>query len=113
MRIATESITTEWLRLDKGIIAGCTISVPLFIAAMNLLLGGVIVRFSIDPGTQRILRTLGKMGTWKRALYKNGKVRVCQHPEGEADGKRLKCPRIPTIQKTKGSDALNRNTTAL
>lgn len=49
MRIATESIITEWLWLDKGIIAGCTISVPLFIAAMNLLLGGVIVRFSIDP----------------------------------------------------------------
>lgn len=38
MRFTVGNITTKWQRLEKGIMAGCTISVTLFIAAMNLLL---------------------------------------------------------------------------
>ncbi len=46
MRFTVGSVTTKWQRLEKGIMAGCTISVALFIAAMNLLLkaGGMQCR---------------------------------------------------------------------
>lgn len=46
MRFTRGSVTTKWQRLEKGIMAGCTISVVLFIAAMNLLLklGGMQCR---------------------------------------------------------------------
>ena len=38
MRFTAVSVPTKWQRFEKGIMAGCTISVALFIAAMNLLL---------------------------------------------------------------------------
>ncbi len=46
MRFTVGSVTTKWQRLEKGIMTGCTISVALFIAAMNLLLkaGGMHCR---------------------------------------------------------------------
>jgi len=36
-RFSTGSTTSEWHKLEKGIIAGCTISVILFALAMNML----------------------------------------------------------------------------
>ena len=36
IRFTMGNITTKWQRLEKGIMAGCTVSVVLFIAAMNL-----------------------------------------------------------------------------
>ena len=41
MRFTVGNFTTKWQRLEKGIMAGCTISVVLFVAAMNLLLKAV------------------------------------------------------------------------
>jgi len=38
IRFTVGKFTTKWQRLEKGIMAGCTISVFLFMAAMNLLL---------------------------------------------------------------------------
>lgn len=37
MRFTVGNFTTKWLRLEKGFMAGCTISVALFVTAMNLL----------------------------------------------------------------------------
>ncbi|XP_041867113.1 uncharacterized protein LOC121656126 [Melanotaenia boesemani] len=40
-RVSTGSITSEWHRLEVGIITGCTISVILFALAMNMLVKSV------------------------------------------------------------------------
>lgn len=37
MRFTCGDFTTSWQRLEKGIVTGCTISVILFAATMNLL----------------------------------------------------------------------------
>lgn len=37
-RLRVFLFTTKWLRFEKGFMAGCTVSVALFVAAMNLLL---------------------------------------------------------------------------
>lgn len=37
LRVSTGSTTSEWHRLEMGIITGCTISVTLFALAMNML----------------------------------------------------------------------------
>ncbi len=95
MRFTVGSVTTKWQKLEKGIMAGCTISVALFIAAMNLLLkaGGLQCRgpkaddgtrhhachaFMDDvtvmtpsiQGTQWILSALEKMATWSCLQFK-------------------------------------------
>lgn len=38
MRFNVQDFTTTWQRLEEGTMADCTISVALFVAAMNLLL---------------------------------------------------------------------------
>lgn len=38
MRFTVGDFTTKWQKLEKGIMAGCTLSVALFVAAMKLLL---------------------------------------------------------------------------
>lgn len=100
MRFTVGSFTTKWQRLEKGIMAGCTISVALFIAAMNLLLkaGGMQCRgpkaddgmrhpacrvFMDDvtvmtpsvQGTRWILTALENMATWSRLQFKSEKSR--------------------------------------
>ena len=37
LRVTSGTVTSEWHRLEKGIITGCTISVILFALAMNML----------------------------------------------------------------------------
>ena len=37
LRVSSEVTTSDWQKLEKGIITGCTISVSLFTLAMNLL----------------------------------------------------------------------------
>lgn len=100
MRFTVGSITTKWQRLEKGIMAGCVISVALFIAAMDLLLkaGGIqcrcpkaedsprhpacraimdnvtVMTLSIQ-GTQWILSALEKMAIWSRLQFKSEKSR--------------------------------------
>jgi hypothetical protein len=38
LRFTTKNFTTSWIQLQKGIVTGCTVSVILFIAAMNLII---------------------------------------------------------------------------
>ncbi len=54
MRFTVGNFTTKWQRLKKGIMAGCTISVVLVVAAMDLLkVGGTQCRGPIaDDGTR-------------------------------------------------------------
>lgn len=88
MRFTVGSITSKWQRLEKGIMAGCTNSVALFIAAMNVLLtagamqcrglkaddstrhpacqafmDNVTITSPSIQGTQWILRAMEKMAT--------------------------------------------------
>lgn len=100
MRFSVRDFTTKWQRLEKGIMAGCTISVALFVAAMNLLLkaGGmqckgpmaedgirhpacrafmddITVMTPSIQGTRWVLSSLEKMATWARLQFKPGKSR--------------------------------------
>ena len=40
MRFSVEDYETSWLKMEKGIVTGCTISVVLFVMAMNLIIEG-------------------------------------------------------------------------
>ena len=91
---------TKWQKLEKGIMAGCTISVVLFVAAMNLLLKAagmqcrgpkadddtrhpscrafmddVTVMTPSIQGTRWILSALEKMATWSRMQFNPKKSR--------------------------------------
>ncbi len=37
LRVTSEPLTSVWHRLEKGTITGCTISVPLFSLALNMI----------------------------------------------------------------------------
>lgn len=100
MRFSVQDFTTKWQRLEKGIMAGCTISVSLFVAAMNLLLKAgesqckgpiagdgtrhpacrafmddITVMTPSIVGTRWVLSSLEKMATWARMQFKPGKSR--------------------------------------
>lgn len=125
MRFIVGSVTTKWQRLEKGIMAGCMISVTLFIAAMNLLLkaGGMECRGSkaddgirhpacrafVDDvtvmtpsiqGTQWILNALEKTATWARLQFKPEKSRSLSVLKGKSKGNifKIQGSDIPTIQ---------------
>ncbi|XP_052236077.1 uncharacterized protein LOC127847893 [Dreissena polymorpha] len=55
MRFTTKNFTTSWIQLQKGIVTGCTVSVVLFIAAMNLIIKAGD-RESRGPKTQTNIR---------------------------------------------------------
>lgn len=38
LRFSTKAFTKKWIRVERGIITGCTISVTLFVLGMNLIL---------------------------------------------------------------------------
>ena len=40
LHFSVQDYETSWLKLEKGIVTGCTISVLLFVMAMNLIIGG-------------------------------------------------------------------------
>ncbi|XP_077352497.1 uncharacterized protein prkg2l isoform X1 [Festucalex cinctus] len=100
MSFSVQDFTTKWQRLEKGIMAGCTISVSLFVAAMNLLLKAgesqckgptalddtrhpacrafmddITVMTPFILGTRWVLSALEKMATWARMQFKPGKSR--------------------------------------
>ncbi len=43
LRVSSGPLTSAWHHLEKGIITGCTISVPLFSLAMNMIVKSVEV----------------------------------------------------------------------
>lgn len=125
MRFTVGNITTKWQRLEKSIMAGCTISVTLFIAAMNLLLTAgatqcrgpkaedgtrhpacrafmddVTVMTPSIQGTQWILSALEKTATWSRLQFKLEKSRSLSILKGKLARKTfsIQGAEIPTIQ---------------
>ncbi|XP_041934289.1 LOW QUALITY PROTEIN: uncharacterized protein LOC121697073, partial [Alosa sapidissima] len=100
LRVTVGSGTSDWHRLEKGIITGCTISVILFALAMNMIVksaelewrgpltkSGVRqppIRVFMDdltvtttsvPGCRWILQGLEKLITWARMSFKPAKSR--------------------------------------
>ena len=55
-RTSASGVFSEWMRYERGIFAGCTISVVLFVAAFNVILEyvdvGGIARYRMDGGEQ-------------------------------------------------------------
>lgn len=100
LRVTAGSGTSDWHRLEKGIITGCTISVILFALAMNMIVKSAEVEcrgplttsgvrqppiraFMDDltvtttsvPGSRWILQGLEKLITWARMSFKPAKSR--------------------------------------
>lgn len=100
LRVTSRSITSAWQRLEKGIITGCTISVPLFSLAMNMIVKSAEVEcrgplsrsgtrqppiraFMDDltvtatsvPGCRWLLQGLEKLISWARMSFKPAKSR--------------------------------------
>ncbi|XP_061896860.1 uncharacterized protein LOC133645950 [Entelurus aequoreus] len=100
LRVTSGSITSDWDRLEKGIITGCTISVCLFALAMNMVvkaaetecrgplsksgtrqppirafMDDLTVTTTSVPGARWILQGLGKLISWARMSFKPTKSR--------------------------------------
>lgn len=112
MRVTSGTVTSEWHRLEKGIITGCTISVILFALAMNMLVKSAEVEcrgpitksgvrqppiraFMDDltvtttsvPGCRWILQGLEKIITWARMCFKPAKSRSLVLKRGKVTDK--------------------------
>ena len=135
MRFTVGNFTTMWQRLERGIMTGCTISVILFITAMNLpleaaklecrgpktsdgtrhsacraFMDDLTVMTSSMQGTRWILRSLGDMATWARMQFKPGKSRSLSIRRGKLvkHSFTIQGSKIPTIQE-KGIRCLGKN----
>ncbi|XP_038147774.1 uncharacterized protein LOC119787807 [Cyprinodon tularosa] len=100
LRVSSGASTSDWHRLEKGIITGCTISVSLFALAMNMLVKSAEVEcrgplsksgtrqppiraFMDDltvtttsvPGCRWLLQGLDRLISWARMSFKPGKSR--------------------------------------
>nr|BAC82598.1 reverse transcriptase [Takifugu rubripes] len=98
LRVTTGSLTSTWQCLEKGIITGCTISVPLFSLAMNIIVKSAEVEcrgplsrsgtrqppiraFMDDltvmttsvPGCRWLLQGLERLISWARMSFKPAK----------------------------------------
>ncbi|KAI8506911.1 hypothetical protein Bbelb_153500 [Branchiostoma belcheri] len=125
LRAGSNSATSAWQRLEKGIITGCTISVPLFALAMNMLVKSAeegcpgpmsksgtrqppIRAFMDDltvmaesvPVCRWLLQGLERLITWARMSFKPAKSRSLVLKRGKvADRFRftLGGTQIPTV----------------
>ena len=124
MRFTAGDITSNWQRLEKGIMAGCTISVTLFITAMNVMLkeagkecrgpkslDGVLhpscrafmdditVMTTTEIGMRWVLRRLDEIATWGRLCFKPKKSRSLVIKKGKVHQASfsMQGDRIPTI----------------
>ena len=94
MRFTTEDFTTAWQRLEIGIAAGCTISVILFLLAMEMILQGtdtntvqaitspkkafmddITILTEKPEDMEKILLRLDKLIKWARMIFKASKSR--------------------------------------
>ncbi|XP_062272394.1 LOW QUALITY PROTEIN: uncharacterized protein LOC133978067 [Scomber scombrus] len=112
LRVTSGSETSDWHRLGKGIITGCTISVVLFALAMNMVVKSAEVeckgpltksgvrqppiRAYMDdltitttsvPGSRWILQRLEKLITWARMSFKPSKSRSMVLKKGKVTDK--------------------------
>ncbi|XP_063058826.1 uncharacterized protein LOC134452393 [Engraulis encrasicolus] len=114
LRVTAGSGTSDWHRLEKGIITGCTISVILFALAMNMIVKSAEVEcrgpltksgvrqppiraFMDDltvtttsvPGSRWILQGLEKLITWARMSFKPAKSRSLVLKKGKVTDRYL------------------------
>ncbi len=100
LRVSSGTVTSAWQRLEKGIITGCTISVSLFVLAMNMIVKSAEVEcrgpmsrsgtrqppiraFMDDltvtsasvPGCRWLLQGLQRLILWARMSFKPAKSR--------------------------------------
>ena len=100
MRFTVNNFTTGWQRLEKGIMAGCTVSVILVVVAMNMLRGSKAEDGSRQPacracmddvtvmtgslaGIWCILIALETMVNWARMKIKPTKSRKLTITKGK------------------------------
>ncbi len=60
-RTSSPAVSSEWMRYERGIFAGCTISVVLFVAVFNVILEYVgtdrrVVGYKMSGGRIEVLR---------------------------------------------------------
>lgn len=100
LRVTSGAVSSEWHRLEKGIITGCTASVIIFALAMNMLakseepecrgplsksgvhqppirafMDDLTVSTTSVPGCKWLLKGLEKVITWARMNFKPTKSR--------------------------------------
>ena len=125
LRFTTRDFTTNWQRLEVGIVTGCTISVILFSGAMNLLMKSVekytrgpMSRTGISQPPTRgfmddmtitcktvvearwTLEKLGEMITWARMKFKPAKSRSLVLKSGKLTNRykfKIQGDTIPTL----------------
>ena len=110
MRTSSGNVTSNWHRLERGIITGCTISVTLFALAMNILvksaekecrgpttntgvrqppirayMDDLTVTTSSVTGCRWILRGLEKQIAWARMSFKPSKSRSLILKKGKVE----------------------------
>ncbi|KAK0146619.1 Retrovirus-related Pol polyprotein from type-1 retrotransposable element R2 [Merluccius polli] len=90
-------VTSEWHRLEKGIITGCTITVILFALAMNMLVKAFMDDLTSVPGCQWILQGLEKnhlgsdvTGAQERESDRQVPLLSGQHPDSIGHEKPIK-----------------------
>ncbi|XP_054628013.1 uncharacterized protein LOC129179159 [Dunckerocampus dactyliophorus] len=108
LRVTSGSTTSDWHRLEKGIITGCTISVSLFALAMNMVvkaaerecrgplsksgirqppirafMDDLTVTTTSVPGGRWILQGLEKLISWARMSFKPIKSRAMVLKKGK------------------------------
>jgi len=67
-RTSASGVSSDWMRYERGIFAGCTISVILFVAAFNVILeyvGEGVERYAMSRATE--LNSLG--GSWTMSAF--------------------------------------------
>ncbi|KAL1266763.1 hypothetical protein QQF64_002438 [Cirrhinus molitorella] len=112
LRVSSGSITSDWHRLEKGIITGCTISVSLFALAMNMVvkaaetecrgplsksgtrqppirafMDDLTVTTTSVPGGRWILQGLKKLISWARMNFTPAKSRAMVLKRGKVSDK--------------------------
>ena len=123
-RFTVANYTTHWQRLEKGIITGCTISVIVFLAAINILIktaekeckgpkingiqqkslkafmDDMTVNAAQPQGARWILKKLYELTTWARMSFKPKKCRSIVIKKGQVQ-KNIKfqvgAEQIPTV----------------
>ena len=124
MRFNVGSEVTSWQKLERGIMAGCTVSVVLFVVSMDVIIKGAqsecrgpttttgvrqpSCRAFMDDltamtpsvtGTRWVLRGLEKMVKWARMRFKAKKSRTLTIVKGKVKDQRysVEGERIPTV----------------
>ena len=118
MRFTTGTFTTDWQRLEKGIAAGCTISVELFILVMETMLRSADIEVVVmkptlkafmdditvlpkcEEDANRVLRRLDELITWTRMKFKAKKSRSSTIIKGKVKEMhyRIAAERIPSVK---------------